>query len=115
MTIQTRVNEKLKDYGVELDFVNIQAPRFPDNVEQALNDVEAANQAAAKAEAEQRQALVEAETKRIEAQGIADANAILAQSLTPEVLQQRYIEALGKSGNTVYVVPEGSQPLVSIK
>ena len=68
-----------------------------------------------KAEAEQRQALVEAETKRIEAQGIADANAILAQSLTPEVLQQRYIEALGKSGNTVYVVPEGSQPLVSIK
>lgn len=112
--IQDRVNDKLKDYGLTIDFVNIQAPRFPENVEQALNDVEAANQAAAKAEAEQRQALVQAETKRIEAQGVADANAILTQSLTPEVLQQRYIEALSKSG-TIYVVPEGSTPLVTVK
>lgn len=114
VTIQQRVNDKLKDYGLTIDFVNIQAPRFPENVEQALNDVEAANQAAAKAEAEQRQALVQAETKRIEAQGVADANAILTQSLTPQVLQQRYIDALAKSG-TIYVVPEGSTPLVTVK
>lgn len=46
--------------------------------------------------------------------GAADANAILTESLTPEVLQQRYIDALksiGKEGNLV-VVPEGSQPIV---
>ena len=44
----------------------------------------------------------------------ADANAIMTQSLTPEVLEQRYIDALksiGKNGNLV-VVPEGSQPIV---
>ena len=44
----------------------------------------------------------------------ADANKVLTESLTPEVLQQRYIDTLaeiGKSGNLV-VVPEGSQPIV---
>lgn len=44
-------------------------------------------------------------------------NAKLTQSLTPEVLSQRYIDALkeiGASGNLV-VVPEGSTPMVSAK
>lgn len=111
--ILQRVNDKLNKLGVTVDFVNIQAVRYPDNVETALNDVEAANQAAALAEANQRKAEVEAETKRIEAQGVADANAILTQSLTPQILQQRYIDAL-KAG-TVYVVPEGSTPFVGVK
>lgn len=109
--ILDRVNDKLNALGVTVDFVNIQAVRYPDNVETALNDVEAANQKAAQAEANQRTAEVEAETKRIEAQGVADANAILNVSLTPEVLTQKYIEAL-KAG-TVFVVPEGSTPLVT--
>ena len=64
---------------------------------------------------EQETAKVEAETKKVVAQGEADANAILTQSLTPEVIQQRYIDALkeiGQSGNLV-VVPEGSTPVVS--
>lgn len=61
--------------------------------------------------------LVEAETKKIEAQGEADANAVLANSLNDQVLQQHYIDALksiGKDGNLV-VVPEGSQPIVGTK
>lgn len=53
----------------------------------------------------------------IEAQGEADANAVLANSLNDQVLQQHYIDALksiGKDGNLV-VVPEGSQPIVGTK
>lgn len=111
--ILDKVNDKLKGLGVTIDFVNIQAIRYPENVEQALNDVEAANQQAAKAEATQRTATIEAETARITAQGVADANAILNTSLTPEVLQQMYIEAL-KDG-TVYVVPDGSTPFIGTK
>lgn len=107
------LNEKLNDLGVTVDFVNLQDIRYPENVEAALADVEAANQAALKAEANQRTAQVDAETKRIEAQGIADANSILDQSLTPEILQQKYIEALGEG--TVYVVPDGSTPFVGTK
>lgn len=107
------LNEKLNDLGVTVDFVNLQDIRYPENVEAALADVEAANQAALKAEANQRTALVDAETKRIEAQGVADANEILTISLTPEILQQKYIDALGEG--TVYVVPDGSTPFVGTK
>ena len=58
--------------------------------------------------------IIEAETKSIEAQGEADANAILTQSLTDEVLQQQYIEALKAAADNggLIVVPEGSQPIV---
>lgn len=52
-----------------------------------------------------------------EAQGEADANAVLANSLNDQVIRQHYIDALksiGKDGNLV-VVPEGSQPIVGTK
>lgn len=52
-----------------------------------------------------------------EAEREADANAVLANSLNDQVLQQHYIDALksiGKDGNLV-VVPEGSQPIVGTK
>ena len=57
---------------------------------------------------------MEAETEVIKAQAKADANAALTESLTPEVLQSQYNEALqtaAKNGCLV-VVPEGSQPIV---
>ena len=68
-----------------------------------------------KAQNEQETAKVQAETKKIEAQGEADANAVLAQSLNDQVLQQHYIDALkdvGKEGNLV-VVPNGSTPMIN--
>ena len=108
-----QLNEKLNKQGITIDFVNIQDIRYSKTVQEALNEVENANQAVQKAEAEQRKVEVEAETARIKAQGQADANAILNQSLTPSVLQQKYIDAL-KEG-TVYVVPDGSTPFIGTK
>lgn len=110
------LNEKLVAQGVTVDFVNIQDIRYSETVQAALNEVENANQAVQKAEAEQRQAEVEAETKRIEAQGVADANAILNTSLTQEVLQQRYLDTLAKlaKGGNLVVVPEGFNGLVNV-
>ena len=49
----------------------------------------------------------EAEKQRIEAQGKADANRILAASLTPNILRDKGIEAtlkLAESGNSKVVV-----------
>lgn len=107
----TVLNDKLGPQGITVDFVNIQDIRYSETVQNALNEVENANQAVQKAEAEQRKVEVEAETARIKAQGVADANAILNSSLTPQVLQQKYIDALREG--TVYVVPEGSTPFVT--
>lgn len=105
------ITKKLGSKGVTNVLVNVQDVRYPENVEAAISAIETANQDIQKAEAEQRKKTVEAETKRIEAQGTADANKILEASLTPEILQQKLIEAYGEG--TVFVVPEGSTPLVT--
>lgn len=63
---------------------------------------------------EQETAKAEAETKRIKAQGEADANDILNSSLSENVLRQKYIDALSNAKNLT-VVPDGSVPMVQTK
>ena len=71
----------------------------------------AAEVAKQKAKNEQETAKVEAETKRIKAQGEADANKVLNDSLTDNVLRQHYIDAL-KNADQLIVTPEGSNTLI---
>lgn len=100
--------------GVIVESVQVQDVRYADSITDAYASAQTAEIEKQRALNAQETAKVEAETKTIEAQGEADANAILTQSLTPEVLQQRYYETLqsiGSNGNLV-VVPEGSQPIV---
>jgi hypothetical protein len=111
---QTKIGEALKDrlgkYGVNIDVVNLQEIRYSEDVEKSLKAVEVAEQGAKKAEADLRATQISAQAKVVEAQAQADANNLLTKSLSPQILQQRYIDQLGKG--TVYVVPEGSTPLV---
>jgi regulator of protease activity HflC (stomatin/prohibitin superfamily) len=99
--------------GVTVEEVSLQEIRYSDDVKTRFDEAQAARIAVDKARAEQESARVAAETRSIAAAGEADANRILSQSLTDQVLRQRYIEALGQAG-TIYVVPEGSSPLVQI-
>ena len=112
--IQDTLSDRWTDSGVIVESVQVQDVRYDQSITDAYAKAQSAQVAQQEAQNRQETAKVEAETKKIEAQGEADSNAILTQSLTPEVLQQRYIDALkeiGKSGNLV-VVPEGSQPIV---
>lgn len=57
----------------------------------------------------------EAERKRIEAEGVRDAQLIIGQGLTPMVLQFKSIEAfmeLSRSPNAKVIVTDGDLPLV---
>lgn len=107
-SIQTR----LKDYisGVA---VSIQEIRYPQNIEQQLQEVESAKQEAEKAKAAQEKQRIENATafekaktdndiKIANAKAEADANRELDKSLTPAVLKARQIEALTKA-QVVYV------------
>lgn len=88
--------------------------RYSGDIAARYAEAQEAEIAKAKALNQQEAAKVEAETKVIEAQGEADANRVLSESLTPEVIQQHYIDALtqiGADGNLV-VVPEGATPIV---
>lgn len=115
--VQKALTEKWKGIGLTVEQVSVQDVRYPKNITKSYSEAQAAEVAKQKAQNEQETAKVQAETKKIEAQGEADANAVLANSLNENVIQQNYIDALksiGKDGNLV-VVPEGSQPIVGTK
>ena len=115
--VQKALAEKWKGIGLTVEQVSVQDVRYPKNITKSYSEAQAAEVAKQKAQNEQETAKVQAETKKIEAQGEADANAVLANSLNDQVLQQHYIDALksiGKDGNLV-VVPEGAQPIVGTK
>lgn len=109
--ILTALEDRWSESGIVVEEVSLQEIRYSDEVKARFDEAQASRIAESKAQAEQEVARVTAETKVIEAQGVADSNNILSQSLSPQVLQQKYIDAL-KAG-TVFVVPEGSTPLVT--
>ncbi len=75
--------------------------------------MEVAQQHEAEAEADLRVTQVSAQARVVEAQAEADANRLLSELLTPQVLEQRRIEAMREG--TVFVVPEGATPLVQVQ
>lgn len=113
--VEDALREKWEPYGLIVEQVSIQNVVYPQSIVDKYAEAQAAEIARATAENNQEVARVEAETKIIEAEGEAEANRILSASLTTQVIQQRYIEALtsiGANGNLV-VVPEGSDPIIS--
>ena len=107
---------KWSDMGLNIEQVSVQDVRYKAEITDSYTNVQAAEVAKAKALNEQETARVEAETKAIKAEGEANANRILTESLTPEVIQQHYIDTLAEIGrhDNLVVVPEGSTPMVEV-
>lgn len=114
-SIQDALSERWEGKGVIVESVQVQDVRYAQSITDAYANAQTAEIEKQRALNAQETAKVEAETKKIEAQGEADANRVLTESLTPEVLQQLYYETLksvGSSGNLV-LLPEGSTPIVN--
>ena len=110
--VEKALSKKWEKYGLVIEQVSIQNVVYPKSIVEAYEKAQAAEVAKATAKNNQEVAKVEAETKVIEAEGEADANRILSESLSQEVLTQKYINAINNS-NSIYVVPEGSTPMVN--
>ena len=110
--IQDALASKWKKYGLQVEQVSVQDIRYGNDIKNKYNEAQAAEIDVQKAENEQRVAKTEAETKKIKAQGDADANYVLERSLTDNVLKQEYIDAL-KNAKNLTVVPDGSVPMVN--
>lgn len=110
--IQAALEEEWAEEGVIVQAVDLQEIRYSDEVKARFDEAQASRIAESKAQADLEVARVTAEKARVEAQGTADANKILSESLTDQVLQQKMIDAY-KEG-TVFVVPQGSNPLVQV-
>ena len=113
-SIQDTLNERWSDSGVVVESVSVQDIRYADSITDAYAAAQSAQVEQQAATNKQETARIEGDTKVIEAQKEAEANQVLTQSLTPEVLQQQYIEALKSAADngSLIVVPEGSQPIV---
>lgn len=63
-------------------------------------------------------AKAEADRKKIEAQGVANANDIVARSITPNLIEMRRVEMTEKfadKGTHTVLLPQGTQPLIQVK
>ena len=99
------------DLGLHVTEVNVQDIRYSSEIVEAYNAAQKTEISKQNAINEQEAEKVKIETQILKAQGEAEANTIRSQSLTPEILQQEYIEAL-KNGKVIYVVPEGGSTVV---
>ena len=112
--IQTALGERWADSGVVVESVSVQDIRYADSITDAYAAAQSAQVEQQAATNKQETARIEGETKVIEAQKEAEANQVLTQSLTDEVLTQEYIEAL-KNAENLYIVPDGSTPRISVQ
>lgn len=113
-SIQDTLTQRWADSGVVVESVSVQDIRYDQSITDAYAQAQSAEIDKTKAQNELEVAKVEAETKVTESQGEAEANRILNESLTQEVLTQHYIDAINNS-DTVYVVPNGATPMISVQ
>lgn len=94
--IEASLKEKLKRYDIELVSTSIEDMDFTDAFTNAVEQKQVAQQNKLRAETEAEQARIvaeaEAEVKRIQAEGEAAANRTIAQSLSEEILMNKYLE-----------------------
>lgn len=101
--------------GVLVDSISLQEIRPPKSVVESYADAQKAQINVTKEQSNLDAAQVSARQKVVQAQAEADANAILNGSLTPNILQQRYLDTLGKlaaEGNLVITDGTNSQVLI---
>lgn len=103
--------------GVIVESVSLQEIRYSDEVKARFDAAQVARIEVEKAQAELEATEVSAQQKVVQAEAEANANRILAESLTEPILQQRCLDTLRElaaAGNLV-VVPEGFNGLVNVR
>lgn len=89
--IQSQITSELQPYRVVVDSVNITDFHFSDEFAQAIERKQIAQQRALQARYELDQAKVLAQQRVVEAQAQSQAQQLLQQTLTPEIIQQQAI------------------------
>ncbi|WP_421800234.1 prohibitin family protein [Haliscomenobacter sp.] len=110
--IRILMDKTLDEKGIEVEAVLLKSIQLPKSLARAIEEKLEAEQGAQRMEFVLQQEQREAERKRIQAQGVRDAQNIISQGLTQEILQFKAIEAfleLAKSPNAKIVITDGKQ------
>ena len=111
-TAEKELRDRLKPRGIVLDALKIRDITLEDNLQKQITAKLEAKQQAERALIEQKKEQTQAETRRkvaetdalskvVTAKGEAEANRVLSQSLTPELLRAKEIDAIRTNPNTV--------------
>jgi regulator of protease activity HflC (stomatin/prohibitin superfamily) len=114
--IYNSIEKDFKSRGLLLENLLVRNITLPESVKQSIEQKINAEQDAQKMQFVLQKERQEAERKRIEAQGIADYQRIISESLTDKQLQYESIKAqleIAKSPNTkIIVMGKGNTPLI---
>lgn len=113
--IKDHMDNTLNGKGINIEAVLLKSIVLPSSLSAAIEQKLEAEQQAQRMEFVLDQTRRQAEQKRIEAEGVRDAQQIIAEGLTPSVLQYKSIEAfleLAKSPNTKIIVSDGDLPIM---
>jgi regulator of protease activity HflC (stomatin/prohibitin superfamily) len=105
--IQERISEDLGKRGITVEAVLLRDVQLPATLKASIEAKQQAEQEALAMNFRLQKETQEAQRKRIEAAGVRDFQQIVAQGITPSLLEWKGIEAtenLAKSGNTKVVV-----------
>jgi regulator of protease activity HflC (stomatin/prohibitin superfamily) len=113
--IKERMMKIIDDKGVIIEAVLIKSIVLPKNLSAAIEEKLQAEQQALRMEFILQQEKMEAQRKRVEAEGIRDAQKIIAEGLDAKILQFKSIEAfleLAKSPNSKVIISDGDMPVL---
>lgn len=119
LDIENAIRDKmmaiLGDRGFVIEAVLLKSVTLPQGLYRAIEEKLEAEQDAQRMEFVLQKEKQEAERKKIEAAGVRDANKIISEGLTPEIIRYKSLEVyreLSQSPNTKIIIGGGEQPLL---
>lgn len=113
--IKVKMMETLNMQGIQIDAVLMKSIQLPPGLASSIEQKLQAEQDVMRMEFTLKQAKLEADRKIIEAKGTSDAQKIISEGLTSEIIKIRSIEAfmeLSKSQNTKIIITDGKTPFL---
>lgn len=114
-SIKEKMHDLLEGSGIVIESVLMKSIKLPDGLAKSIEQKLQAEQDAMRMKFILEQEKLEAERKIIEAKGTRDAQKILAEGLTPEIIKLKSIEAfreLSESPNSKIIITDGEAPLL---
>lgn len=111
--VKKQMKSYLEDRGVEIESVLLKSIKLPKGLYKAIEEKLEAEQEAQRMEFVLQRERQEAERKKVEAAGIRDANKIISEGLTPEIIKYKSLEVfkdLSKTPNTKIIITDGKTP-----
>ncbi|WP_421763969.1 prohibitin family protein [Ekhidna sp.] len=113
--IRKRMSELLANRGFEIEAVLLKTIQLPPGLYMAVENKLEAEQEAQRMEFVLQREKLEAQRRMLEAEGIRDAQKILQEGISPQIIQWQSIEAfkqLAKSPGTRVIITDGKTPFL---